>query len=384
VWFVGIWRLADHSEVEPTRVKPPTLPDQYLISLETLNAEQSSYFAWLVGEIAAGRRPRVRAQFGYLLLYVSQLLRRWRRLDLDATRLHLLGMAEAYCDEPKFAAIARTWAQDCRLARGEFRAFLDESEPNEVFVTDTHRSNLRCNVAYHLGLESRAIDLFRMSSVSVTPYTRTHPAKFVDFLEEVLAENVREGGPWLERLIVAGRCERIYRHSVFQGGGGGPELPFQMFCFYTGVEVLKAPIREAEQRLRDVNKMPRIGEGWLRETELFYLIKEYFRQTEVIQHGRPSWLAGQHLDVWIPEWRVAVEYHGEQHYRPVEYFGGEQAFAETRSRDARKERLCMENDVMLLVVREEDDRACVLSQIEARAASSARSLPSAGSFPETR
>lgn len=54
------------------------------------------------------------------------------------------------------------------------------------------------------------------------------------------------------------------------------------------------------------------------------------------------------LDVYIPSLNIAIECQGEQHYRPIKYFGGEQTLIKTQERDKRKETLCRENGVKLI------------------------------------
>ena len=70
----------------------------------------------------------------------------------------------------------------------------------------------------------------------------------------------------------------------------------------------------------------------------------------MIHHGQPKFLSRWHLDVWIPELKIGVEYRGSQHYEPIEFFGGQKAFDENLKRDERK--LCKENGVKLIEVRE--------------------------------
>ena len=43
-----------------------------------------------------------------------------------------------------------------------------------------------------------------------------------------------------------------------------------------------------------------------------------------------------------------LEYDGEQHFRPVEHFGGEEKFQIQQERDARKTKWCMENNIRLV------------------------------------
>lgn len=111
-------------------------------------------------------------------------------------------------------------------------------------------------------------------------------------------------------------------------------------------------LRLAENNYRESIGMPKIGEGWISETELYYKIKEAFPNEQVIHHGSPEWLGRQHLDIWIPELKVAVEYQGAQHDQPVDFFGGQEAFEKNQERDAVKKKKCLENGVRLIEVRE--------------------------------
>jgi hypothetical protein len=123
-------------------------------------------------------------------------------------------------------------------------------------------------------------------------------------------------------------------------------------------------IVDSENKARKMMGVPNIGEGWVSETVLFYKIKEAFSNTEVIQHGRPIWLDRQHFDIWMPEKKVAVEYHGQQHFTPVEFFGGEKAFDEGVKRDEKKATLAKENGVNLIIVTEGYDIDEVIKQVK--------------------
>ncbi|MGC1781467.1 MAG: hypothetical protein WA708_03010 [Acidobacteriaceae bacterium] len=75
--------------------------------------------------------------------------------------------------------------------------------------------------------------------------------------------------------------------------------------------------RDAENKVRDILDVPRIGEGWINETQLFKLVKMLFADYEVVREARTDWLGSQRIDIFIPALSVAIEYQGEQHFRPV-------------------------------------------------------------------
>ena len=60
------------------------------------------------------------------------------------------------------------------------------------------------------------------------------------------------------------------------------------------------------------------------------------------------WLKGLELDFYIPAKNIAIECQGIQHFKPIEYFGGEEKFKYTIENDSIKRKLCEENGVRLL------------------------------------
>lgn len=123
-------------------------------------------------------------------------------------------------------------------------------------------------------------------------------------------------------------------------------------------------VREAENELRISYGAKKVGEGWISETKLFYKLKNYFIEFEVIQHGRPDWLGRQHIDVWFPGYKIGIEYQGQQHDRPIEFFGGEKSFEENKKRDERKRMLFNENNAFLIEVREGFDFEILCEEIK--------------------
>lgn len=55
-------------------------------------------------------------------------------------------------------------------------------------------------------------------------------------------------------------------------------------------------------------------------------------------------------DVYILELKVAIEYQGEQHFKPVDVFGGEQHFIDQKKRDELKAQLSKTHGVKLIYV----------------------------------
>lgn len=90
---------------------------------------------------------------------------------------------------------------------------------------------------------------------------------------------------------------------------------------------------------------------WVREAEMYSLVKKVFPDRVVLREASPPWLGRQRLDVFVPDLHLAIEHQGEQHYRAVDAFGGESALRRNLERDALKRRLCKENKVHLIEIR---------------------------------
>lgn len=54
------------------------------------------------------------------------------------------------------------------------------------------------------------------------------------------------------------------------------------------------------------------------------------------------------FDFYIPDRKLCIEFNGAQHYRSVEYWGGEEAFVRQKFRDSIKASYCLNNKIKLL------------------------------------
>lgn len=58
------------------------------------------------------------------------------------------------------------------------------------------------------------------------------------------------------------------------------------------------------------------------------------------------------FDFFIPEFNLCIEFDGKQHFKPVEWFGGEKQFELSKTRDTIKGKFCAENGINLLRVKD--------------------------------
>ncbi|GAB3263570.1 hypothetical protein GCM10027425_28080 [Alteromonas gracilis] len=100
----------------------------------------------------------------------------------------------------------------------------------------------------------------------------------------------------------------------------------------------------------------KVGDGFVSETQLYALIRQHVNAIagsesfEVARHLRPDWLEGLEVDIYLPAARVAFEYQGQQHYKAIPAWGGQEALEKLQQRDARKRVLCQDQGVSLIEV----------------------------------
>ncbi|WP_061810487.1 hypothetical protein [Rossellomorea vietnamensis] len=102
--------------------------------------------------------------------------------------------------------------------------------------------------------------------------------------------------------------------------------------------------KEKSQRRKDeINRIytelienGEITARWASEWALYSLIKKKY--PDAIYQYRDKWLGNQSLDIYVPSQKLAFEYQGIQHFEPVNFFGGEQAFNHRVYLDERKKK----------------------------------------------
>jgi len=360
-------RAERDSENRPTSV--PSFKHYTPHEAELGPEQQEFYNEWLAAW-KRGESLDVQGQVSYVFRYAYSVHFPWGHSismkeaslsELQAAHAPLERIRTAYRHESILRDyltldIARIW-----IKLGEYRKALDEYDtlpvPAKVF---SNLASLIMNLRMNIGEKLQAREVLWMCSNRLTEFGKNNMEDIAKHIDVHIDQIERQSGSILDRLA---RTARVQEPSPYMSEEFGT---LEKYGFATPVEELRTPenpnanpvldvfgdiIRSAENAVREDRGLPRIGEGWIAETELYYNIKNAMSEYKVEQHGRPNWLGQQHLDVWLPEINVAVEYHGLQHDQPVEFFGGAEAYKKTLERDARKRRKCEQNNVILIEVR---------------------------------
>ena len=105
------------------------------------------------------------------------------------------------------------------------------------------------------------------------------------------------------------------------------------------------------------------GEGCpiCNEKKLEREIRNLFEKNKInfIPQKRFDWLGRQSLDFYLPDYNVAIECQGIQHFEPVEFFGGNEGFKKQIERDKIKKELCKKNGINVLYFTNEK---CIITE----------------------
>lgn len=84
-------------------------------------------------------------------------------------------------------------------------------------------------------------------------------------------------------------------------------------------------------------------------------IKSFFNDNGIIFEQERSFDGCRNInkmpfDFYIPSLNICIEFNGKQHYEPIEYFGGKEAFKLRKKKDKIKYDYCTENNIGLIII----------------------------------
>jgi very-short-patch-repair endonuclease/predicted nucleic acid-binding Zn-ribbon protein len=85
------------------------------------------------------------------------------------------------------------------------------------------------------------------------------------------------------------------------------------------------------------------GENYIRN----YLLENSYTILEQYSF-KDSSIKNLRFDFYIPEFNLAIEYDGIQHFKAIDYFGGDEVFLKIKKRDEIKNQYCKDNNINLL------------------------------------
>ncbi|MEI7660655.1 MAG: hypothetical protein WCK34_00575 [Bacteroidota bacterium] len=305
-------------------------------------------------------------------LAISEIVKNWENIGLE-NLLELLLRANKIAITAKLACVScycKSYVLECCLALGKYEDYLTHSNLPKIYsINDVGLTNTRLSVQKELGMEANPIDVYRTHFPRQSKIVKSNPKLFEEKIIAVFQSYAKERGGWFN--LFENKKFGALRKGKYTGsfpppldwGKIEPKFGFQFIDYVeVAMKELHATIKgltiEAENQIRSNYGLSEIEIPWRTESLLYRRIKNEFPSTTVILHGQPEWLGRQHFDIWMPEWKIAVEFQGLYHFEPI---NGEDELEKTIARDKRKMELAIKNGVILFYETSSDHEDLVRS-----------------------
>ncbi|MDQ7839250.1 MAG: ankyrin repeat domain-containing protein [Thermodesulfobacteriota bacterium] len=110
-----------------------------------------------------------------------------------------------------------------------------------------------------------------------------------------------------------------------------------------------------ENEVRQKFGYRKVGETWITETILYYIVQSLYAEKIIHRHYRPDFLGGLEIDIFIKDFNLGIEYQGIQHFSPVNHWGGEEGLKRLQERDIRKKEMCDTLGISLIYFRYDEN-----------------------------
>lgn len=119
-------------------------------------------------------------------------------------------------------------------------------------------------------------------------------------------------------------------------------------------KLIKQNFRALENRIRKGKGYEVVG-SFVMEKLLYNKLSNAFSNLRIVSQYSPAWLQPQRIDIFIEDCNLAIEYHGAQHYMPIDFFGGKEGLRLRQELDRKKKNKCDENKIKLVEISYEED-----------------------------
>lgn len=344
--------------------------------INSLSPDQKKSYKFIYSNIEKQNYVDVKENNSYIMLYLNELVKKLitEKNDLKYYEERINFIRQNYITD-FLQVYSVLWLGDIYFFFGEYEKALLTWEQN---LQPAKIMSMQAEKIISLKLQMNT-PLTALEAISfkkkVTKYGYKNIDKVVIYLDNILKhdyENHLITNEYFTKNENAIKCPIILFSGCVYGFDinhvykkKNPEkFTYSLTSLKKLIEYIDSICVQAENALREDNGIPRIGEGWISETELFYKIKEHYPQYKVLQHYHDTWLGNQHLDVYIKDINVGIEYQGAQHYKAIEIFGGEEGLINTQKRDKQKVAKCKKNNTKLVIVNEGYNFSDVIKEIE--------------------
>ena len=353
--------------------------EAYYAKIDMLDSKQLKSYQYISEQIIQGNKVDIEGNISYLFVFLFETTRELLYSQNYKIALEKISrLQELYGNHSSLNGYCDQSMADILLCAGNHRESLQIMEQAITGkATAKFSANMLINLKHKFGGQIKAEELLSTAS-KLTQYGKenvddilrimnilldeAYQRDSINIIEEIVTDEMRRPSKKGELILFVGNPYGydLNKHLVTQ------DLKWDYISFFNNekfIHFIKELSRISENMLRESKGLPKVNEGWLNETKLYYAIKETFSQYNVIHQYRCKWLGLQSLDIFIDKLNIGIEYQGAQHIMPMDFFGGEEAFKKTQQRDKKKKNLCDKNGVKLIYVYEGYNLEDVLAKI---------------------
>jgi hypothetical protein len=322
---------------------------------ENLDKQQQKFYDNMRQNLMNKRPIDVKGNISYLFLYAYEVIR-MMKTHPDGALNQLRVLQHIYRREETFSRYLTMWVFDAftyNKAYYEAIAYMQTRPSSESLMFTSRILSLK----YHLGVPISGAELYGLSKTD-SGIVKSNEDVVVNLLEDNVRNFEKTHNVDLLSVITEQFALKTRHNYLFSGALThdlySSDLPNYDYSVIGDFQfILKDWMRTAENVVRTQKGLPKIGEGWLHETMLFNIVSDLCKEKgyDVIRHYYPPFLNRQELDIYIPALKRGIEYMGEQHYKPVEIFGGLEGLKKTIERDLRKKTLCEQNGIHVTCIK---------------------------------
>ncbi len=321
----------------------------YFPSISDMNSSQKAFYkhwlkGWKQGELIA-----IEGNVSYIFVYAYQVLTWHRNKRYQELISELRKLREIYSQEEKLYYLD-IWIADTYVILNQLEKAFSYKRQKLIF-TPKPTNDEYWTLKRHLNLPVTGVDVHIPRAQPITDYGKAH----IDRLNEELTKMIRKYEKDNQISLIKELTKRLEgrKWNAYTGSSESYYVDLNMYEYdlEKAQELLDSDMyRKAENSIRKKEGVPEIGEGWVSETTLKNMVSKLIEPLgySVQHHAYPAWLKGQHLDIYVPDLKLGIEYMGKQHYQPVEVFGGEDGFKEIKKRDREKSKICREKGIHLI------------------------------------
>lgn len=123
-------------------------------------------------------------------------------------------------------------------------------------------------------------------------------------------------------------------------------------------------IKESENIIRENKGHYKIRGQFKSENTVYKNLREIIgNKIRIIREKHIYSEGSKRLDFYLPDYNVAIEYNGIQHYKPVDFFGGLDGLKSVQNSDKLKQEYCSHHEIKLYIIKYDDDIRSKLNDI---------------------